>query len=158
MSLERDVELLSQTEFFSSFNDEALRLLAFGGQRLNFKSGMELFHEGQTSDGGFILLSGNIRIDVQISETHIKSEIEGPGSLIGELALLTRNKRVGTATIIEDAEILKIRRDTLYRVLDEYPHLAANLRDKIVKSISGIGSELERLQERYLFETEIADS
>lgn len=149
MSLESDVALIKQVGFFSSFHEDALRLVAFGAQKQSFRAGTELFHDGQTADGGYVIVSGKIRIEVSDSETRIRTKTVSTGSIVGEMALLTRNKRTGTAKVVEDSEIIKIRRDVIYRVLDEYPELAEKLHRRIANSIVTIGNQLEVVQRRF---------
>ena len=121
MSLDRDVASLRRAKIFSNFDDDQLRLVAFGGQRLDLPEGMELFHNGQSAESGYLILAGEITLEVyKNANTPIITRL-GPGTLIGEMALLTRNRHVGTAKVTSDAEVLKIRRDVMLRVLNEYP-------------------------------------
>lgn len=148
MSLSDDIASLGSVELFSFFNEEQLRLIAFGSQRIEFREGMELFHNGQTSDGGFVVMSGEVSIDIHDAKQVEHTTRFGPGSLIGELALFTRNRRTGTAKITKDAELMKIRRDVMHRVLSEYPELAAQLYDRIADNVVTIGKDLERIGKR----------
>ncbi|MDJ0612565.1 MAG: cyclic nucleotide-binding domain-containing protein [Rhizobiaceae bacterium] len=148
MSLTNDIASLQRVQLFSEFNEEQLRLIAFGGQKLQLPEGMELFHNGQTADGGFVVLSGEISLEINHSEKSSNITVFGPGSLIGEMSLFTRNRRIGTASVTENSEVLKIRRDVMHRVLSEYPELAARLHDHIADNIVSIGRELDRVGKR----------
>ena len=148
MSLDHDIASLRRVEIFSGFNEDQLRLIAFGSQKMDFPEGIELFHNAQSAEGGYVILSGEISLETYKNPNMPETTKLGPGTLIGEMALFTRNRHTGTATAISDTEVLKIRRDVVHRVLNEYPDLAAKLYRKIAKDITRIGGELERVQKR----------
>ncbi len=148
MSLTNDIAKLRSVELFAGFNEDQLRLIAFGGQKMDLPEGMELFHNGQTADGGFVILSGELSLEIHDAQKTPTVTTLGPGSLIGEMALFTRNRRTGTAKVTKDTEVLKIRRDVMHRVLSEYPELAAHLYQRISANVVAIGKELEKVQSR----------
>lgn len=148
MSLTDDIASLSTVGLFASFNEEQLRLIAFGGQKMEFPEGMEIFHNGQTADGGFVILSGEISIETLNASQKSTSKILGPGSLIGEMALFSRNRRTGTAKATKHVEVIKIRRDVMHRVLSEYPELAVELYRRIAGDVVALGGELEKVGRR----------
>ena len=151
MSLDRDIASLRRAKIFSNFSDEQLRLVAFGGQRLNLPEGMELFHNGQSAESGYLILDGEISVEIYKNPNTPETTKLGPGTLIGEMALLTRNRHVGTARVTADAEVLKIRREVMLRVLQEYPELAASLYQQIAANVVNIGKDLERVEKRLSF-------
>ena len=58
--------------------------------------------------------------------------IAGPGTLLGELALITEIKRPATATASEPSTVIRIPRSLFLKMLEGYPHAAHILRDQIV--------------------------
>ena len=146
MSLADDINLLRQIEMFSDFDTEHLRLIAFGSQKMSFSKGHELFQEGQSTDGGYVIISGSIDLlTVQAGEAKHLATFE-TGGLLGEMALITINKRVGTAIVKEDCELMKISRVMMRRILNEYPDLAAKLQRKISESIMRFTKELDKVR------------
>ena len=148
MTLEDDIAHLRKLDFFAGFNEEQLRMLAFGSRKMRFSDGAELFHPGQSTDGAYLLQTGKIGIRQPMHNGEDRFDELGPGSLIGELALISRNKRIGTAIVLEACEVLKIQRDAMHRILEEYPELAVDLHQRISSSIINIGKELEKVQSR----------
>ena len=146
MSLADDINLLRQIEMFNDFDTEHLRLIAFGSQKMSFSKGHELFQEGQSTDGGYVIISGTIDLlTVHGGEAKHLATFES-GSLLGEMALITINKRVGTAIVKEDCELMKISRVMMRRILNEYPDLAAKLQSKISESIMNFTKELDKVR------------
>ncbi len=146
MSLADDINLLRQVKMFDDFETEHLRLIAFGSQKMSFSKGHELFQEGQSTDGGYVIISGSIDLfSVQGGEAVHLANFEA-GSLLGEMALISINKRVGTAIVKEDCELMKISRVMMRRILNEYPDLAAVLQRKIAASIMDFTKELDKIR------------
>ena len=148
ISLEADVRLLGNIELFSEFNDEQLRLLAFGSQKVEFPKGTHVFHDGQTTDGGYAICSGAVELVYASNGSEQSLGRFKSGDLIGEMAILTKNKRVGSAIVLEDCELIKVSRSTMRRVLEEYPELAAKLYQKIAASVSAFSMSLELIENR----------
>lgn len=146
MSLQDDIDLLRKVDLFSDFDDEHLRLIAFGSQRLSFSDGHELFREGQSTDGGFVVVSGSIELlSFQDGQVKLLSTFKA-GSLLGEMALISINKRIGTAVVNADCELMKISRVMMHRILNEYPELAASLQRKISQSVLQFTKDLEKIR------------
>lgn len=146
MSLEEDIQLLSQVKMLSDFEAEHLRLLSFGSQKMSFSKGHELFREGQHTDGGYAVISGKVELISYDGNDRKSLGIFSSGSLIGEIALISVNQRIGTAVVLEDCELMKITRSTMHRILNEYPHLAAALHNNIAASIISFTKDLEKIR------------
>jgi len=130
---------------FSDFNEEQLRLLVFGSQKLSFPAGTYIFHDGQSTDGGFVIFEGRVKLVDEREQTISQFKT---GDLVGEMAILTRNKRVGSAIVVDDCELLKISRATMHRILGEYPELAAVLYQKIADNVSDFAKKLGQVERR----------
>ena len=148
MALESDIEVLSRAEFFSGFSHEQLRLIAFGSQRRHLAAGRELFYQGQKTESGFLVLSGKIDLLVDFQGSLNEVESFSTGSVIGEMALLVENRRVGTAVASEDSQLLEIPRSIVLRVVEEYPELALQLQGRISKSVGEFVENLESLRQQ----------
>ncbi|MEL7428385.1 MAG: Crp/Fnr family transcriptional regulator [Pseudomonadota bacterium] len=148
MTLEDDIAALKRTEFFSPFDDDALRLVAFGSKRLSFGSGTRIYEEGEPANCGYAILTGEVNLQTCSHNTAPKNQTIGVGGLLGELSLLTGNRRAATAIATQNVELLRIQRDTVTRVLEEYPHIAALIHDRLADSVAKIGHELETVKRR----------
>jgi CRP-like cAMP-binding protein len=78
-----------------------------------------LIREQTPSDACYILLGGEA--GVYVGQDRIA--VLGPGEVIGESALRRGKLRSATVTTIGPAEVLRIERDDLARLLDEIPAL-----------------------------------
>ena len=57
--------------------------------------------------------------------------IAGPGTLLGELALIAETKRPATAIAVEPSTVIRISRSLFLKMLEGYPEAANILRDQI---------------------------
>lgn len=125
MSLDKDISVLREVSLFQGFNDEHLRLLAFGGEHRQLSKGEALFRSGEFADSGFVILSGRVELRSADGKTVLWSG--GRGALLGERAIITKVRRPANAVAQEATIVLQIRRSLLQRMFDEYPQLAQHL-------------------------------
>jgi CRP-like cAMP-binding protein len=140
MSLERDISTLARVPLFSGMDHEALRLMAFAAETRAMRAGEFLFRRGEMGEGAFLVMSGSVSL-VMVEQEDRGAQSVGPGTLIGEHALLAPVRRAQTATVLELSSILAISRVLFTRVLHEYPNnaravrrvWARRLHDKLLK-------------------------
>ena len=70
----------------------------------------------------------------------------GPGTLLGEAALLTETRRPATARARADSTVLRISRTLFLRILDGYPDAAVRLRELIASRADQWARELENVR------------
>lgn len=93
-----------------------------------FRSGEEVFREGDRGDNAYIVASGEIRISRQrengdtLTLAHLSR-----GSLFGELALIDEESRSATATATCDCELIALDRRSFLTQLKSQPALALQL-------------------------------
>ena len=143
MSLETNIKALSSLKIFAELDPDALRLIAFASETLTLSAGDVLFREGDESDGGYVIISGTIRID-SMNSTIESGTILGPGALVGELALLISYLYSVTAIARENSILLKIPRALFLRVLQELPANAQNLQHVLGAEIASFMKALAK--------------
>ena len=100
-------------------------MLAFGSENQRFQPNDVLFRIGDNSDGGLVILSG----EVVLSDGRDNSQAERlrAGTLLGQRALLAPTTRRHNALALSNVEALLIRRAVFVRMLAEFPDLAAQI-------------------------------
>jgi CRP-like cAMP-binding protein len=140
MSIEDDVALLERVPTLRLLGNAALRVLAIGSEQREFDRGDVLFSIGDDADAGFVVQRGAFRVSLEDgSGTEI---IAGPGTLIGELALVVAMERPSTALAIDYSIVIRIPRSLFQRVLDSDPAAARRLRDDLATRASQIASDI----------------
>jgi CRP-like cAMP-binding protein len=138
MSIEDDVALLERVPTLRLLGSASLRVLAIGSEPHDIAHGDTLFRQGDDADCGFVVQRGALRIGND-SGAEITA---GPGTLIGELALLVAMPRPSTATALENSTVIRIARSLFQRVLENDPEAALHLRDAFTNRSSQITSDI----------------
>jgi CRP-like cAMP-binding protein len=103
--------------FFEGFDDSELDRVADLADEVDADSGAVLTEQGKPGQECFIILDG--QANVYVGGEHINTL--GPGSIVGEMALLSNKPR--SATVIAETPMRLISLDTskFRTVLDEMP-------------------------------------
>jgi CRP-like cAMP-binding protein len=138
MSIDDDVALLERVPTLRLLGRESLRMLAIGSEQRDVPRGDPLFQQGDDADSGFVVQRGTFRIDDDAG-----AELTaGPGTLLGELALIMSMKRPSSATALEYSSVIRITRSLFQRVLESDPAAAVRLRDEFAMRASQIASDI----------------
>ena len=138
MSIEDDLALLERVPTLRLLGMESLRTLAIGSEVRDVPRGDHLFHQGENADSGFVVQRGAFRIDDGAGA----EMVAGPGTLLGELALLRQMQRPSSAMALEYSTVIRISRSLFQRVLESDPAAAVRLRDAFVNRTSQIASDI----------------
>ena len=128
MTIEDEIAFLEQVPFFRRLSGGALRSLAIAAESYAVQPGEVLFTAGDAADGAYVIQQGSVSLKPERGE----EIIAGPGTLLGETALLTQTTRPATATAREPSTLLRVSRSTFLKILDSYPEAAQRLRELFV--------------------------
>jgi len=148
MAISDDIALFSKVKLLQGFDTEQLRLLAFGAPKRTLVAGEELYQQGTITDGGFVVVSGQIDLVAIMGEKHAILGNYGPGSLIGEMALITKTTRVTSAFAHTDTQLIRLSRTIFLRVLEEFPDLAVLLHSRISGSVEDIVEKMDQVRKK----------
>jgi len=126
MTIEGDIAFLERIPILRSLGAPALRILAIGAESYRVEPGQVLFAAGEPADGAYIVQQGSFSLEAERGESEI---LAGPGTLLGESALMAETRRPATATAREDSTVLRISRAMFLKTLDGYPDAAQRLRE-----------------------------
>ena len=138
MSIDDDVALLERVPTLHLLGTAALRMLAIGSEQRDIPRGDHLFKEGDEADCGFVVQRGAFRVGNGLGA----EVIAGPGTLIGELALVVPMRRPSSALALEYSSVIRIARSLFQRVLESDPAAARRLRDEFATRSSQIASDI----------------
>ena len=146
MGLEDDIAFFEQVPTFAVLGKQALRILAIGAETRHLQSGAVLFYAGELADGGYVVQEGSLRLDPgTLSEG--QETIVGPGTLIGELSLLTEAVCPATAIAQEPTVVVRISRSLFRKMLEGYPAAAKKLRDIMAERLQDWTRDLENVKQ-----------
>ena len=130
MSIEDDIAFLERVPTLRLLGRTALRILAIGAESRYVHDGETLFHAGDNADGGYVVQEGSfeLRPGTPMASPDV---VAGPGTLLGELALLIETARPATAVAREPSTVIRISRSLFLKMLEGYPEAANTLREQI---------------------------
>ena len=129
MGIEDDILFIERVPTLRALGRDALRILAIGAESRYVHKGEVLFTAGEAADGGYVIQEGSFRLEGVSKQAG--ELIAGPGTLLGELALICEIKRPATATANEPSTVIRISRSLFLKMLEGYPRAAHVLRDQI---------------------------
>lgn len=138
MSIDDDIALLEGVPTLRLLGGDSLRMLAIGSEQRKLQDGETLFRQGDTTDCGYVVQRGALRVNDDAGA----EIIAGPGMLIGELALVVEMQRPSTATAAEPSVVIRISRSLFQRLLESDPLAARRLRDQFANRASQMASDL----------------
>ena len=144
MSIEDDIAFLEGVPALRLLGRDALRILAIGAESRYVHEGAELFAEGEDADSAYVVQEGVF--DLVSEKSAIAPSSAGPGTFIGELALLTETKRPVAAIAREPASVVRIPRQLFLKMLEGYPDAAVRMRDALASRVSQTAGELTRVR------------
>lgn len=84
MSKEDLTEVLRSHPFLMELSDEHIQTLAGCASNVVFEEGSSLIHEGQTADRFFLIRTGRVVLEMDVSERgHLRIQTVGPGEVLG---------------------------------------------------------------------------
>jgi CRP-like cAMP-binding protein len=141
MGLEDDIAFFEQVPTFAALGRQALRILAIGAETRTLQNGAVLFYAGELAEGGYVVQEGALVLEPN-SPQEGKKVTAGPGTLVGELALLTDTVSGATAIAKGPTVVIRISRSLFRKMLEGYPAAAQKMRDMVAERVDGYAREL----------------
>jgi CRP-like cAMP-binding protein len=144
LGLDDDIAILADAPLFGFLDRDALRLLTFAAERRELADGDLLFARGDPADGGFVVMSGTIRLAPRVADA--EPVRAGRSALIGQLALFVRGTRPTEARAEGAAEVMRITPTLMRRVLEEFPAAAQSVYDTLAIDLVDLVADLDRVR------------
>jgi NTE family protein len=109
-AIDKYVEILSGVEMFEKESPKVLRGILDKMTELFVPGGELLIKEGDTDSTAYILICGRLQVrkrSDESSEDHVIAEL-APGEMVGEIGLLTKQKRTASVYAARDSLLLKL--------------------------------------------------
>ena len=145
MGLDDDIAFFEQVPTLAVLGKQALRILAIGAETRHLQSGAVLFYAGELADGGYVVQEGSLVLEPGTLSEGQEITV-GPGTLVGELALLTNTVCQATAIAKEPTVVVRISRNLFRKMLEGYPAAAEKLRDNMSERLQAWSKELTKVK------------
>ena len=101
-----------------------------------YKRGSLVFVEGDIGAEMYVVMSGKIRLLRQEGEGTVVAAVAGPGSVIGEMSLLSREPRTATAQVVEDALVMTVNEELYASTLKNIPSWISSALKSLVRRLA----------------------
>jgi len=136
------IQSLRSCYFFSSCNDEVLLRLVPYFEWLPFNAGQVLIKEGEASDFALVICSGVFEIIKGENTKFSLMSNAKAGSILGEVGLVTGEKRYATCKAVEAGEVGLLSREQFllmqFRDTDLYSMILAQMTKQLAKRLTEI--------------------
>ncbi len=124
-------DLLREVSYFQNFTDIELRQLIEIGHRKRLYPSQFLFHEGDSGDAFYIVLSGSVEVFVEKINKHLTTL--PAGKFFGELSLMLGIPRTASVRALEETILFTIHHNAFENILREHPELAEEIVQELCK-------------------------
>lgn len=104
------MQRLKASPLFSQFDDESLAAITSAAEVVSLPGGRHLFHQGDASDDLYLVARGALYV---VSEGQREEKVldeVGGGVLLGEIAMLSGEKRSASIRMATSSTLLRIGR------------------------------------------------
>ncbi|MDZ7674995.1 MAG: cyclic nucleotide-binding domain-containing protein [Acidimicrobiales bacterium] len=117
-----DVDL-SKLEFFEEFSDKELKQVRALAEEVSVEAGAILIEQGDVGRQAYVICEG--QAGVYVGGNRVATV--GPGSAVGEMALLDKRPRSATVKALTDLELLSFRTGPFQELLETMPKAATRM-------------------------------
>lgn len=130
--------ILRAVDFFKEIDDATLTLLERRLTRLAIRAGGQLFAEGDESDALYVVVAG--RLEIRVADSGAVDGIRpvaqiGAGEVVGELGVLTGERRSAGAWAVRDTELIMLGRMAFETLMAESPKSIISLTRLIARRL-----------------------
>lgn len=131
-------ELLETVEEITGLELDSVREQGLLGTRYPVASRQTLFRAGDRADAMYVVLEGSLFVMGDDADGEYVIDQLGPNTLVGEMALMTGQKRTATVRAAIDSVLLRLTREELDKLFSAEPRLEKALWDQIHGRVFGL--------------------
>ena len=129
--IDQKLELLKHVPLFKDVSRHDLEQIGQLAEEVDVPAGQVLTREGAPGSEFFVIVDGNVRIDVH-GETVRTMDA---GDFLGEIALVDDGPRTATATTTTPAKLLVLGRREFRALMDDYPSIEHSVMHCLVERL-----------------------
>jgi signal transduction histidine kinase len=118
------VQGLARLPLFADLSPRDLGELVAGSHVHSTLAGEILFEEGTPADGLYLVLSGALEVYRTVGAEEVRLEVLGPGTFLGEMALVEGSPRSASVRSVEESQLLLVTAEAFERLLGRSPAAA----------------------------------
>ena len=136
-------DTLARVELLSGLDKKELQVLSKSCQERKYSAGSTLIKQGDTGAGLYVIISGHVK--TTLAKNPDRAEVDlgtyGPGSVLGEMALLDDLPRSATVTAVDDVTALLLPVWEFRATVRDHPEIGLKLLSVLSKRLRKIESK-----------------
>lgn len=137
---------LNDLEIFRGLSPLRITEIVRQAERIVFRDGQTIVTAGSAGDGAYVIIDGEA-VAMDDTEPDAFTRRIAPGSLLGEMAMLTEHAYTTTIVSHGTVRALKITREALHQQMADDPLLAQHFVARISSRLTRVAVELRRLDQ-----------
>lgn len=118
---------LESSRIFGSLKPVELQALQALAIEQSYRGGQEIFKEGDSGDGVYVVKDGLVEISVAVGQARQVFSVIEPGDMFGEMAVIEDKPRSASALAREPSMVYFIPRQGMLKLVSSMPALAQEL-------------------------------
>ena len=128
--------LLEESHVFGALGADARDLLCERFEPLTVPAGDVLMHQDEVADSLYLVVVGRMRVTICRDDgTDSVVAERGRGELLGELALITNERRSATVTAVRDSQVLRLSTESFTELMRDFPDAQREITTEIVRRL-----------------------
>ena len=133
------VAALHRIDLFAATPGNVLAAVAAAAEEVTLEAGAVLIEAGAVEDSCYAILTGRVQVLVN-GRVLVEA---GPGSTVGELAVLVPEPRSATVMTIEPSGFLRVHKATIDDLIADQPVFASSIIAALVARLRATSAHLE---------------
>jgi CRP-like cAMP-binding protein len=131
-----DIDVLREVPFFAGLSEEHLKLITFSAESRSLPEKLLVFDQGQLLHSAYVVMSGSLKAERKSAHSgKLERRSIGPGTILGERALIVDARATESVRVEERARVLQIRKLMFRKLMQENPRIAITLRSRLARAV-----------------------
>ena len=120
-------EQLTNVPVFAPLSEEEIERLSRASVKRIFAPGEAIVRKGQEGRSMFVIVRGNVRVQIPEADGQKVINRLGPNDFFGEMSLLTGEPRSATVVAEDEVDVIEIRKGALKPIFEANPELMTSV-------------------------------
>jgi CRP-like cAMP-binding protein len=116
-----------------------------GQEEIQLAAGQTLFREGEIGDRAYVIRVGRLEISRRVGAAEVVIAVEGPGTILGEMALIDDQPRSATVRAMEPSRLTVVPKEVFQLHLTRTDPVIRIVLERFTSIIRSISAENVRL-------------
>lgn len=130
------ISVLANSDLFSGLQNDSLQCISEYLKPIHFERDFIICREGDVGHSMYIIVSGQVAISSNMGWGQRELDRDGPGSVFGEMALISNDVRSATVRTITETDCLQLDSDAFDALLDQDPAIGQRIAKIMTKRFS----------------------